>query len=229
MQPVKALLINPGYEYIEIGLLSHQTVLESCAVHKHIASRDLITKIDELLVNNNTNLNGINFIGVNTGPGPFTTLRVAIATINGLAYSSRIPLIGIDGLDAWILQEKPACTSEYLAIVLNAYSEDVYYAIYNNGNGQIIKGCEQIDAFRNRLETIAKDCTHKPFITLVGNGVKNLNELTALGATVNADNATDHCSLQSIARLSYQAWTNGDKKTMLLPQYMKATSVVIRK
>lgn len=232
MQPVKALLINPGYEYIEIGLSSNHTILESSSVHKHVASRDLITKIDELLHNNNTVLSAIDFIGVNTGPGPFTTLRVAIATINGLAYSLGVPLIGIDGLDAWILQEKAACVTEYLAVVLNAYSDDVYYAIYNTGTENTVKGCEQIATFMDRVQAIALGNVCKSCITMVGNGIRNcdqhISELNASGTTITTGTMSDNCSLQAVATLAFQSWAQGDKKKMLLPQYMKATPVTMR-
>src|SRR5438045_1389790 len=42
----------------------------------------------------------IDVFAVATGPGSFTGLRIGIATMQGLAFAQRRPLIGISGLDA---------------------------------------------------------------------------------------------------------------------------------
>ncbi len=38
------------------------------------------------------------FIAAHQGPAPFTTLRVCLTTVNGFAFATGMPLIGINGL-----------------------------------------------------------------------------------------------------------------------------------
>src|SRR4051794_9583886 len=45
-------------------------------------------------------LGAVDAFAVVTGPGSFTGLRVGIATMQGLAFATHKPLVGISGLDA---------------------------------------------------------------------------------------------------------------------------------
>ena len=41
---------------------------------------------------------GLAFIAAHQGPAPFTTLRVCLTTVNGFAFATQVPLIGVNGL-----------------------------------------------------------------------------------------------------------------------------------
>ncbi len=60
----------------------------------------LISELDSLLKSHNADINDIDFISMGIGPGSFTALRIAFATIKSLAYASGKPIIGITSLDA---------------------------------------------------------------------------------------------------------------------------------
>jgi tRNA threonylcarbamoyladenosine biosynthesis protein TsaB len=53
-----------------------------------------------LLAETRLGLRDIELYAVATGPGSFTGLRIGIATMQGLAFAARKPLIGVSGFDA---------------------------------------------------------------------------------------------------------------------------------
>jgi len=55
----------------------------------------LLLAIDDLLQAKNYKLKAIKGIAVISGPGPFTALRIGVATANTLAWALGVPIIGI--------------------------------------------------------------------------------------------------------------------------------------
>jgi tRNA threonylcarbamoyl adenosine modification protein YeaZ len=68
------------------------------ARHRHAAH--VLDQIDEVLSKAGIGLGGVAAIGVGTGPGSFTGLRVALATAKSLAWSLQVPIVGVDTTDA---------------------------------------------------------------------------------------------------------------------------------
>jgi tRNA threonylcarbamoyladenosine biosynthesis protein TsaB len=178
-------------------------------------------------------LEHLDFIAVTVGPGPFTTLRVAIATINGLAYGSAIPLIPIDGFEVMIHTEKESCTTPYLGIMLNAFSDDVYCALHNRETGKTTTACVNIAIWCEQLATLIAQHKEQPCITLCGNGTtlyrEQLKTLDAQKIIVKTESPSNQSTCEAMAHIALSLWHKGSTKKMLLPQYMKATSALIKK
>ncbi len=60
---------------------------------------ELAPAISDLLARCNATMDDVRALGVALGPGSFTSLRVGLALVKGLALSKRIPLIGVPTLD----------------------------------------------------------------------------------------------------------------------------------
>jgi tRNA threonylcarbamoyladenosine biosynthesis protein TsaB len=73
----------------------------------------------------------IDIFAVATGPGSFTGLRIGIATMQGLAFAERKPLVGISGFDALV---RIAGTHERVATWVDAWRGEVFAALYENGH-----------------------------------------------------------------------------------------------
>ena len=98
------LSIEGSYSNLELELFQGQKSIQKISDNNLKASSTLILKIDSILKQNKITLSDLAFIAVNQGPGAFTSLRVVIATVNGISFSTKIQIIGIDGLDAWSLK-----------------------------------------------------------------------------------------------------------------------------
>jgi len=59
-------------------------------------SEYLLPLIDKLLKKNKIKFNDLRGLFVVSGPGPFTSVRIAVAVANTLSFALKIPLIGID-------------------------------------------------------------------------------------------------------------------------------------
>ena len=65
-----------------------------------------------------TDFSQIQCIGINIGPGSFSSTRASVAYIVGLAFGSKIPIIGVSGFDILSKDGKP--------LILNAGRGRVY-------------------------------------------------------------------------------------------------------
>ena len=84
----------------------------------------------------------IDVCAVTTGPGSFTGLRIGIATMQGLAFAARKPLVGVSGFDALAMLggevlaqalEPRSAQSVRVATWVDAWRGEVFAALYEDG------------------------------------------------------------------------------------------------
>ncbi len=139
-----------------------ETTLSTPETH----SARLMPTIDRLLRETSLTIHQVQGIALGLGPGSFTGLRIAVSTVKGLAYSLRVPVVGVPTLDALAYNLRYAST--LVCPVLDARKKEVYAALFRgNGEGQ--------------LEKISKDwvlspedlCSRIPEKTVfLGNGIE---------------------------------------------------------
>lgn len=79
---------------------------------------ELAPAIADLLARCGVTMDDVHALGVALGPGSFTSLRVGLALVKGLALSRHIPVIGIPTLD--ILANAQAASKHPLAVAIQA-------------------------------------------------------------------------------------------------------------
>jgi len=91
------LIINTtNNEFILLILAKSQTDFKVKKIKAEFKqSERLLSAIAELLKKNNINLTQLKGLGVVSGPGGFTSLRIGVVTANTLAYALKIPVVGI--------------------------------------------------------------------------------------------------------------------------------------
>jgi tRNA threonylcarbamoyladenosine biosynthesis protein TsaB len=73
----------------------------------------------------------LTLLAVGLGPGPFTGLRVGLATIEGLAFATGLPVVGVSGLDALAVAASHAVPSaRQIAVFLDGARGEVFAARY---------------------------------------------------------------------------------------------------
>jgi len=98
------------------------------------ASQHLLPWIDALLQEAKLELQDLDAIAVNIGPGAFTGVRLGLAVTQGLALSANLPVIPVMSLDAIAAQFHQSGISNHqatnLVVAIDARMDEVYWAQY---------------------------------------------------------------------------------------------------
>lgn len=98
------LAIESSTEWLSVALLRGEEVL---ALKEHEDSRQhasaLLPAIDAVLTQQGLGLDDLDAIGVSIGPGSFTSLRIGLATVKGLAFERPLLGVGVSTLEAMAL------------------------------------------------------------------------------------------------------------------------------
>lgn len=213
------LALQNTYTDLQIALFKQATCIAVVQTNKTTASKDVILLMQSLLESHSISFDQIKFIAVNQGPGAFTTLRVVIATVNGLSFASQVPLIGINSLHA-LLNEYH---SEFITIaLLNAFSKDVYYAVREKNNKIIAQGCATIGHLFELYPY------HNEKILFIGNGahIHKLGILESYGSRAFfLDPMPETCTIQTVGLLGLHQWQQQENLSFQLqPIYLKQAS-----
>lgn len=92
----KFLLLNTSREPAAIAIATARKVLaETQVAERHELSERLLARIDELSESASVPLADLTALGIVSGPGPFTALRIGAAVTNALAYAHGRPIVGV--------------------------------------------------------------------------------------------------------------------------------------
>jgi tRNA threonylcarbamoyl adenosine modification protein YeaZ len=212
------ITVQNSYHDVQISLSQDSITIDQACASKIDASKMLAPMIGAMPQKNQKDFSSLKFIAANYGPGPFTTLRTVLATVNGLGFATGLPLIGIDALDAMIFEHQKS-TSGPLVVLLNAFNQDVYFAIAHGG--QIERGCKKGQLLIIELaEKFPQEA-----IRFTGNGSALHKEFiqSIFGPrAIIAEPITESPSIETIAQLALAKWQRQDGlETQLLPVYMK--------
>jgi len=76
-------------------------------------------------------LDDVTLLAVGLGPGPFTGLRVGLATIEGLAFATGLPVVGVSALDALaVAAARAEVSAREIAVFLDGARGEVFAARY---------------------------------------------------------------------------------------------------
>lgn len=214
------LAIQNTYQQVQMALSLNGTLSDIISLDKTVASRDCINALNQLLCQNLVSLSDLSFIAVNHGPGPFTTLRVVISTVNGLSFASKIPLIGINGMQALASEH----SESQKVILLNAFGNDVYYLIETPGSQTM-----GVANAASLIQQVSQKIPHNPILFL-GNGTLLYQELIAATFGDRAqipDPLPETTSLQTIVQLAAVQWKSQENISFeLQPLYYKQPVII---
>ena len=160
-------------------------------------SRRLLGSVDWIMKSAGVEWADVDGVAVSLGPGSFTGLRIGMAAAKGIVFTTKVPLLGVQTLDAISLScpviDRP------LWCLLDARKQEVYAACYQpdtNGRPEQISPAEVI-----RPEMLA-DRIQEPVI-LAGPGVDEYYDL--FGAIKSVQLIPAALSSPRAARVGYLA------------------------
>ncbi|MDP8212999.1 MAG: tRNA (adenosine(37)-N6)-threonylcarbamoyltransferase complex dimerization subunit type 1 TsaB [Candidatus Zapsychrus exili] len=173
---MRILLVESSSKFLSLAIASKDKILKTRNVELgRKLSSNLILEIKKILKSVKLAPEDLDGFAVGLGPGSFTSLRVGLATIKGLALALDKPVVGVSSLDvleAGIPEDDPRNSSLCL---LDAKRDLFYAAFYSRKNGVThLRG----NYLLAPLKDILKEVKHKT--TIVGDGIKLLKEQTKL-------------------------------------------------
>ena len=113
----------------------------------------LLPTVEQMLAELSLELSDVDGFAVSAGPGSFTGLRIGIATMEGLSYATKRPVVGISSLEA--TAHRYRFVNGWVAPFLDARRQEVFGALYR-ANGReleevIAPVCESPERFVARL------------------------------------------------------------------------------
>jgi len=216
--PTYFLTIQATYNNFEIGLFEQLNCVDLIQEDKILASKNFVSLLESLLRRNQCNLENLNFIAVNQGPGLFSALRSVIVSANALSFARQIPLVGIDGLKA-LLYEYTNQTFPVTVALLNAFNNDVYFAIAHN-NEIIATGYNTLSIVLDALYDDYQEQT----IHFIGNGV-DLYRAHILAKFLHyaymPNPLPQTTSITQVGIMGLQKWHKQEVSNQLFPLYLK--------
>jgi tRNA A37 threonylcarbamoyladenosine modification protein TsaB len=219
----KFLVFHTRYKDVQIGYFEQQNLVELYALDSIKVSKCLLATVDNLFQKFDISLKNISFLAAHSGPAPYTTLRVVLATLNGINFSVQTPLVGVNGLDAFLKHLNNANTN---IVLLNAFGHDLYYGISDQKISAPIFGCKNFDLLLNE---IAHDVQGN--INFFGNGATMYKDKieqvfgsrALIGSKLELPNGydTEIVPIQFVAQEALKKWHNKEIEQELFPVYLK--------
>lgn len=134
---MRLLAIDTSTRCLSVAIRDEDGIIaERSFIHNMKHSSLLLTTISDCLKLAHTSIEAIDGFAVSLGPGSFTGLRIGVATMKGLAFSLKKPIVGIPTLD--VLAENVGPTTYRISPILDAKRGQVYGSIYRF-SGQKLK------------------------------------------------------------------------------------------
>lgn len=175
-------------------LLAIETSSEACSValhgehgvktffeHAPMGHADLLLPaIKSLLDESGLRLESLDAIAFGRGPGSFTSLRIGIGVVQGLAWGAGLPVVPISSLAAVAQDAADGSGSEFSAVCVatDARMQEVYTANYNLGEDGIVvlSGEERV------CEPAGVAAPGPEAFIAAGNGFERFRELETLAS-----------------------------------------------
>jgi len=211
----KFLVFHTRYKDVQIGYFELNNLIELYVLDTIKVSKCLLVTIETIFKKFDISLKNISFLAAHLGPAPYTTLRVVLATLNGINFSLGTPLIGVNGLIAFL---KHLDNAETNIILLNAFGNDLYYGISSPNCPTYSFGCKNVNTL---LKEIDEQITGN--INFWGNGsimYKNdIDQIFGCRALMHFD--AEIVPIEFLGKEALSKWYNKQSSQELLPIYLK--------
>lgn len=195
-----------GEQYLNVGLTHSQTMMP---LVEHLLAAAHVTPAE------------VDGFAVNSGPGSFTGIRIGVAAVKGMAFGQEKPCVGISTLEsmAYLFEgfDGVVCGA------MDARCQQVYQALFEVRNGQVIRLCEDraltIAELTDELKSLGKP------VLLTGDGA-HVCEPAFAEKGIAFRLAPPHLRYQrayGVARAAEQAFAQGRgvDAAALLPTYLR--------
>ncbi|MDR1687463.1 MAG: tRNA (adenosine(37)-N6)-threonylcarbamoyltransferase complex dimerization subunit type 1 TsaB [Clostridiales bacterium] len=180
-----------------------KTLAEITVNNKKTHSETLMPMVDFVFRAAQTDISGISYIAVTTGPGSFTGLRIGAATAKALAHGSGKQLIGVPTLDA--LAYNIFDESNLIIPIMDARRNQVYSCIYQRSGEKLNALTDYMAIGINELLETAE--SYGKGVVFLGDGISVYGDLI-LNTSKNFTLAPANNNMQRASSVALAAMSN---------------------
>jgi len=180
----KLLAIETSSEACSVAL---RIGTETHEVHQHAPLRHaelLLPAVSRLLGDAGLAVGGLDAIAFGRGPGSFTSLRIGIGVVQGLAWAADIPVVPCSSLAA-VAQEavnRAGAGCERVCVAMDARMQEVFCAEFAPGAGGIVRAVGEERVCAPAAFRVSAPVAY----VAAGNGFARYPELQPLGQAAMA-------------------------------------------
>lgn len=126
----------------------------------------LLPWADELLAEAGLRYRDLDALAVSHGPGNFTSLRIGLSMMQGIALAHDLPIHAVSSLDATAEAHDSDLHITHLMVIMDARMNELYVAQYGVRDG--IRS-RLVDPYLTTLEALTVSTTDRPWV-LIGSG-----------------------------------------------------------
>ncbi len=224
--PTLVLALEAATVALSVALLRGKDLVEEVSAPAGPAAKTLLPAVDCLLNRAGVALGELEAFAISIGPGSFTSLRVGIATVKGLAFESDLPIAPVSTLAALALAAGP--TDRLVVPMLDARRGEIYAAAYAGASPREVvlpEGVYTPEALCSRI---------RPPCVLVGEGATLCGEaiVAALGDGVavlrppEGNARARHVGALGVEQLARGSWVSAEQ---LVPHYLRRAEAEVKR
>ena len=174
------LFIDTTFDNTILAVKKNDKIFEKSIDNNINISQVLINETKRLLKKANLDKKDIIAIGVNNGPGNFTSLRVAITYIKAISYYLNVPVIPINSFQAAALSQDEEKSDSKIIVAIDARMNEVYWTVYRDHSD--IYSNNPTCNLNSELEMIEniKNINLKKFILIKNNNILEKNNFNKI-------------------------------------------------
>lgn len=218
--PLRLLAVESATAHLSVALLGEEGGLVERALEEpgHHAEH-LLGLVDALLAEAGCRLLDVTAFAISIGPGSFTSLRVGLASVKGLAVGTAVPVVAVPTLEALAFGARVPGDARPLVPLLDARRGEMYAGVFEpDAGGLRTVVADGLFAPEELAPRLPAGCR------LVGEGVRVFGEaLRALaGEAVVSQLEPRSASAADVARLALPRLRRGEiAGPDLAPRYVR--------
>ncbi|MCL5796075.1 MAG: tRNA (adenosine(37)-N6)-threonylcarbamoyltransferase complex dimerization subunit type 1 TsaB [Gammaproteobacteria bacterium] len=209
------LLIDTTGQGCHIGLTHQGVCWTDSDMQPQSHTKRVLPMIESLLTQAKLSMNEVQGIVYTKGPGSFTGVRVGVSVVQGLAFASSIPTLGVSTLMALAWQGYCQTQQSNVGAIIDARMAQIYWAVYDFTQ----------DAHVMRVDCISsvEQVSEQPMPRLVAGDVHLLEkalvkgEIPSFSAQPNVDIKSLFSLVETGLKQQFLSWDEG----LALPIYLR--------
>ena len=171
------LVVDAATEACSVCLQTQSGIFSRFEVCPQQHSQRILPMIHAVCAEAQIKIQDVKLIGFGRGPGSFTGVRIAIATMQGLAFGLNVPVVGVSTLAAMAQQVIEQSVADDVLVAIDARMSEVYFAHYQKQADHIkLVGNERVISPQMAAEYVQKHTQS----AVAGTGWQAYPELAAM-------------------------------------------------